>query len=202
MITQDENGRWSNHAQDRINIVPYDRRWIEQFTDERRAIRSCVDASVPLVIEHFGSTAIPGLPAKPIIDIMIGTERQYWSEIVWVLKRIGYVHWEGNPDADREFLVKGMPPFGTRRTHHIHLCEMAGPLWERLLFRDYLQSHTEDRRAYANLKHRLATEYPDDREAYTRGKEALVAEIMDRARGWRQQAAGGLGLRLPGRSAR
>ena len=186
MITQDENGRWSNREEDIITIVPYDRGWVEQFADERRAIRACVNAAIPLVIEHFGSTAIPGVPAKPIIDIMLGADRRHWSTIVQALKRLAYVHWADNPDADREFFVKGMPPFGTRRTHHVHLCEVGGPLWERLLFRDYLQHHTEDRLAYAALKQRLAAEYPEDREAYTRGKDALVAQIMDRARGWRR----------------
>ncbi len=186
MITQDENGRWSNHAEDVITIVPYDRRWVEQFADERRAIRECVDAAVPLVIEHFGSTAIPGTPAKPIIDILLGADRRHWSTTIEALQRIAYVHWSDNPDADREFLVKGMPPFGTRRTHHVHLCEVGGPLWERLLFRDYLLHHAEDRLAYATLKQRLAVEHPEDREAYTRGKGVFVAEIMDRARGWRR----------------
>jgi GrpB-like predicted nucleotidyltransferase (UPF0157 family) len=186
MITQDEKGRWSNREEDIINIVPYDPRWVEQFTAERHAIRDCVDAAIPLVIEHFGSTAIPGLPAKPIIDIMVGAERRHWSAIVQALKRMAYVHWEDNPDTEREFLVKGMPPFGTRRTHHVHICEVGSPFWERLLFRDYLQSHPEDRRAYADLKNRLAVEYSEDREAYTRGKDALVAEMMNRARPWRR----------------
>jgi len=66
-----------------------------------------------------------------------------------------------------------MPPFGVRRTHHVHLCEIGGRLWERLLFRDYLGCHPEDRAAYADLKNRLAAEHRDDREAYTRGKGAL-----------------------------
>src|SRR5215831_13569627 len=113
---------------------------------------------------------ILGLPAKPIIDIMVGAERRHWPAIVQALKRIAYVHWEDNPDTNREFLVKGMPPFGTRRTHHVHICEVGGPLWERLLFRDYLQHHAEDRLAYATLKQRLAAAYPEDREAYTRGR--------------------------------
>ena len=103
MITQDENSRWSNREEDLITIVPYDRRWVAQFADERRAIRACVDAAIPLVIEHFGSTAIPGVPAKPIIDILLGADRQHWSTIVQALKRIAYVHWADNPDADREF---------------------------------------------------------------------------------------------------
>jgi GrpB-like predicted nucleotidyltransferase (UPF0157 family) len=186
MITRDEKGRWSNRAADTITLEPYDPRWADQFADERHAIRHCVDASVPLVIEHFGSTAVPGLPAKPIIDILIGAEHQHWSAIVQALKRIGYVHWEDNPDADREFLVKGMPPFGPRRTHHVHLCERGSPFWERLLFRDYLRDHVEDCMAYAHLKRRLAVAQRDDRDAYTRGKDAFVAAIMDRARLWRR----------------
>ena len=186
MITQDEDGRWSNRAEDTIAIVPYDPHWVAQFADERRAIRECVDPAVPLVIEHFGSTAIPGVPAKPIIDIMLGADRQHWSTIVEALERMAYVHWADNPDTDREFLVKGMPPFGTRRTHHVHLCEVGGPLWERLLFRDYLQRHADDRLAYATLKQALATTHFEDREAYTRGKDGLVTEIMKRARAWRR----------------
>ena len=186
MITQDETGRWSNRTQDAITLEPYDPRWADQFSNERRAIRECVDLSIPLVIEHVGSTAVPDLPSKPIIDILIGASFQDWPAIVEALKRMDYVHWEDNPEPDREFLVKGMPPFGIRRTHHVHIGEVGGRLWERLLFRDYLRHHAEDRIAYANLKRRLAAEYPHDREAYTNGKGELVANIMNRARVWRR----------------
>jgi GrpB-like predicted nucleotidyltransferase (UPF0157 family) len=185
VITQDETGRWSNRAEDVIALEPYDPRWAEQFSAEQHAIRACVHATVPLVIEHIGSTAIPGMPAKPILDILIGAASPDWSAIIEALKGIEYVHWENNPDPEREFLVKGMPPFGVRRTHHVHICAIGGPLWERLLFRDYLLQHPEDRIAYADLKSRLAAEYPDDRDEYTQAKGALVADIMGRARTWR-----------------
>jgi GrpB-like predicted nucleotidyltransferase (UPF0157 family) len=186
LITQDETGRWSNRAQDTITLEPYDPRWADQFSNERRTIRGCVDFSVPLVIEHVGSTAVPGLPSKPIIDILIGASSRDWPSIVEALKGIGYVHWEDNPEPDREFLVKGMPPFGIRRTHHVHICEVGGRLWDKLLFRDYLRQHAEDRIAYADLKRRLAADYPGNREAYTNGKGGFVADIMNRARGWRR----------------
>ena len=184
MINKDETGRWNNRAEDVIAIEPYDPRWVEQFASEQQAIRKRMDASIPLVIEHFGSTAVPGLPAKPIIDILIGASSQHWTAIIETLKGMNYIHWENNPNPDREFLVKGMPPFGVRRTHHVHIGEIDGPLWEGLLFRDYLREHIEDRKAYADLKERLAGEFPDDREAYTSGKAILVAEIMNRARAW------------------
>jgi GrpB-like predicted nucleotidyltransferase (UPF0157 family) len=184
MIYEDETGKWNNHAEDVIAVEPYDPRWADQFANEQQAIRECVDTLIPMVVEHFGSTAIPGLPAKPIIDILIGTSSQHWTTIIEALKGMNYIHWENNPDPDREFLVKGMPPFGDRRTHHVHICEIDSPLWERLLFRDYLREHLEDREAYAGLKERLAIEFPDNREAYTRGKDILVADIMNRARTW------------------
>jgi len=186
MITHDDNGHWSNRTEDVVMIESHNPQWADQFADEQHSIRNCVDASIPLVIEHFGSTAIPGLPAKPIIDILIGAERRHWAAIIQALKAIEYLHWDSNPEPDRKFLVKGMPPFGVRRTHHVHLCEVGGRLWERLLFRDYLRYNREDRAAYADLKNRLAAEHRDDREAYTRGKDALIAEVMDRARAWRR----------------
>ncbi len=85
---------------------------------------------------------------------------------------------------DREFLVKGMPPFGTGRTHHVHICEAGSILWERLLFRDYLREHSDERAAYSRLKKVLASVHQQDREAYTQGKDRLVAEIMHKARAW------------------
>jgi len=78
MIYEDETGKWNNHAEDVIAVEPYDPRWADQFANEQQAIRECVDALIPMVVEHFGSTAIPGLPAKPIIDILVGTSAGSW----------------------------------------------------------------------------------------------------------------------------
>jgi len=190
MIRQDEKGRWSNRAEDVISLEPYDPRWAGQFETEHQLIRANPPASVSLVVEHIGSTAVEGLPAKPIIDILIESPRHGWPALIEALKGIDYIHWEDNPEPDREFLVKGMPPFGVRRTHHVHICEAGSPLCERVLFRDYLRENAGDRAAYAELKERLAAEYPDDREAYTRGKGELIAEIMDRARSWQKTTTG------------
>ena len=115
---------------------------------------------------------------------MIGAEHRFWAQIIATLKQLDYVHWDDNPDTDREFLVKGMPPFGTGRTHHVHICEEGSRFWERLLFRDYLRGHREERVAYGRLKEGLASVHQQDREAYTRGKDRLVTEIMVKARAW------------------
>jgi len=190
MIRQDEKGRWSNRAEDVISLEPYDLRWAGQFETEHQLILANAPPSVSLIIEHIGSTAVEGLPAKPIIDILIESPRHGWPALIEALKGIDYIHWEDNPEPDREFLVKGMPPFGVRRTHHVHICEVGSPLCERVLFRDYLRENAGDRAAYAELKERLAAEYPDDRETYTKGKGELIAEIMDRARSWQKTTTG------------
>lgn len=78
------------------------------------------------------------------------------------------------------FLVKGLPPNGPR-THHIHMVEPDHPMWERLLFSDYLRTHPEDAQRYAALKQTLMARFPDDRDAYTQGKTEFVADVMDKA---------------------
>jgi len=118
---------------------------------------------------------------------LIGASPLDWPAVVNALKSIEYVHWEDSPEPDREFLFKGMPPFGVRRTHHVHVCEVGGRFWERVLFREYLRQNAGDRAAYAELKARLSAEYPDDREAYTKGKDELVTDIMSRARSWQSE---------------
>jgi GrpB-like predicted nucleotidyltransferase (UPF0157 family) len=76
------------------------------------------------------------------------------------------------------FFVKGMPPYGERRTHHVHITELDGEMWQRrLAFRDYLRSHPEEAGRYAALKHDLATRYPTDRERYTDAKTAYIEAV-------------------------
>ncbi len=78
MLSQDQNGKWSNASEDIVEVAPHDPRWVECFVDEDRRIRNALAPSLfscAVLIEHFGSTAIPGLAAKPIIDIMLGAQR-------------------------------------------------------------------------------------------------------------------------------
>jgi GrpB-like predicted nucleotidyltransferase (UPF0157 family) len=121
------------------------------------------------------------MAAKPIIDILLmvheGAER---VRVIQGLQEIGYVYWEDNPDPGRMFFVKGMPPFGTRRTHHVHVFDDAVERKRRIAFRDYLRSHSEAAREYAELKRQLAEQFSNDREAYTRGKDEFIARICAR----------------------
>jgi GrpB-like predicted nucleotidyltransferase (UPF0157 family) len=175
--------RWSNADDDRVDLVSYDPRWPSLFEAEAGRIRAALSGMLDFALEHFGSTAIPGLPAKPIIDIMVIADApSSWAGLVEPIQNIGYVFWADNPRRDRMFFVKGMPPFGERRTHHVHVRTPADAR-ASILFRDYLRRHPEDRVRYASLKEELAARYPTDRDAYTEGKAQFVDEVVRRASG-------------------
>ena len=168
---------------DEVEIVEYDPRWPLLFNEEARCLRAVLDPSLIVGLEHFGSTAISGLSAKPIIDILIAVRSLAAAEatLVEALPNLDYVYWVDNPKKDRMFFVKGMPPFGSKRSHHLHVTEPHGEMWQRLAFRDYLRAHQEEAETYERLKKRLATEHLTDREAYTDAKSAYVESVMRKA---------------------
>jgi GrpB-like predicted nucleotidyltransferase (UPF0157 family) len=168
---------------DEVEIVNYDPRWPALFDEEARRLRATLDPSLIVGLEHFGSTAVPGLSAKPIIDILIAVRSLADAQASFVepLRNLDYVYWAENPKQDRLFFVKGMPPFGSRRSHHVHVTEPDGEMWQRLAFRDYLRAYPEEARTYQQLKRRLATEHQMDREAYTNAKAAYVESVMRKA---------------------
>lgn len=176
--------RWSNADEDRVALIDHDPRWPALYEAEAELIRSALAGTVDFTLDHFGSTAIPGLAAKPIIDIMLTVaDQSAWPRLIEPIKGLGYVFWADNPRPDRMFFVKGMPPFGTGRTHHVHVRTPADAR-AALLFRDYLRRHPEDTAArYASLKRELGERYSTDRDAYTDGKARFVEDILLKARG-------------------
>ena len=168
---------------DDIELVDYDPRWPNLFDEEAKRLRANLDPSLIVGLEHFGSTAVPALSAKPIIDILIAVPSltQAQASFVEPLRNLDYVYWAENPKKDRMFFVKGMPPFGSRRSHHVHVTEPDGEMWQRLALRDYLRAHPEEARTYQRLKRRLAAEHQSDREAYTAAKSAYVESVMRKA---------------------
>lgn len=165
---------------DEVELVPYDPRWPLLFDEEAKRLRAALDPCLIVGLEHFGSTAIPGLSAKPIIDILIAVSSLAAAQASFVeaLRSLDYVYWPDNPKKDRMFFVKGMPPFGVKRSHHVHVTEPHGEMWQRLAFRDYLRAHQEEAATYERLKRRLAAKHRTDREAYTEAKSAYVEEVM------------------------
>ena len=175
------NKGWSNAAEDRIELVEPDFSWPEQFESEAYLIRSALSASAGVRLEHFGSTAVPNLPAKPVIDIILIHPRvAEWPQLVEPLRALGYVYWAENPRKDRMFFVKGMPPFGTRRTHHVHV-RVPEDAQRELLFRDLLRADPALARQYGRLKQALAERYSTDRDAYTDGKSEFVEAALGRS---------------------
>ncbi len=170
--------RWSNAETDIIEICAYNPQWPDLFKREAAEARSVLPKEIKTRIEHFGSTAIPGLAAKPIIDIMlIHDDTAVWPSLVQPLQSLGYVYWAENPRTDRMFFVKGMPPFGQRRSHHIHV-RHSDDARRELLFRDYLIRHPDVAAQYETLKKDLAIRYRCDREAYTESKNEFVQNVL------------------------
>jgi GrpB-like predicted nucleotidyltransferase (UPF0157 family) len=162
-----------------VHIVPYDPSWPDQFEQERRLLTGILADWVKGGIEHVGSTAVPGLDAKPVIDIMVGVGSLEASrDAISVLEQNGYSYAPYRPDVMHWF-CKPSPAF---RTHHLHLVPYNSPLWkERLIFRNYLRSHLEVAREYAELKYRLAEQYRFDREAYTEAKGEFIQGVLRKA---------------------
>ena len=169
---------------DEVHLVDYDPRWPEMYDAEVNRLRAVIPPELVWGVEHFGSTAVPGLVAKPIIDILMAVRslREAREVAIRPLESIGYAFWADNPKKDRMFFVKGLPPTALHRTHHVHMTELGGEMWGRLVFRDYLRRHPEEVARYSVLKRELAAQHRFDREAYTTAKAAYVDMIMDRAR--------------------
>lgn len=166
---------------DEIIIVEHNPVWQLLFQEEVARIGKVLDATFITRIEHFGSTAVPGLAAKPIIDLLIGVRSLSIARQLFVspLESLGYAYWRDNPDPRRMFFVKGLPP-NSPRTHHVHMVEPDSILWQRLLFRDYLRQHPDEAKNYGQLKRQLANRFTSDREAYTQGKTEYIQSIMEK----------------------
>ncbi len=163
-----------------VQVVPYQPAWKELFEDEAAKLRSALGNHL-LQIEHVGSTAVEGMDAKPILDIIVAVEGlDKARELVPVVQSLGYSHKEDDDVPERVFFVKGSP---NKRTHHLSLTEPASGYWKaHILFRDYLLTHEEAAEEYRQLKRELAEQYPDDRGSYTAGKERFVERILKLAR--------------------
>lgn len=135
-------------------------------------------------IDHIGSTSVPGLDAKPIIDVQLSVlTLEPWDTYRVPLERLGYVFREDNPERTKRYFREAP---GQRRTHiHVRRCGSWGEQFA-LLFRDYMRSHPDDAHHYAQLKYHLAHQYHHDRHAYTDAKEPFIWDIMRKANAWSQ----------------
>jgi len=157
-----------------VRLIEYDAQWPALFAAEQQRIRDhCGTLTVRL--EHVGGTSIPGMCAKPVLDIAAGVPRGTAIQgCVAALDRAGYEHRGERGVPGRQYFRRGQP-----RSYHVHLVEADGPLWrDYVAFRDYLRAHTEAARQFANLKRVLAARFSRDREAYMNAKSLHVEEIL------------------------
>lgn len=174
-----------------VIVVPYDPAWPGMFEAERTAILSAL-ADLDPEIEHIGSTSVPGLAAKPKIDILVGLRG--WGDLeaaVDLLSRIGYEH-EPQLAVPRHLSMKR----GRPTTHRVHLVERRGGLWDDYLsFRDALRTDRRLRVRYGQLKQALALHHRDDHHAYMTGKASFIEGVIERERAARGHGAPRLSAR-------
>lgn len=195
-------GSWGRHMKERtetlkekvdrvikeeVAVVPYDPRWPQLFEEEKQHLLSCLPRELIVHIEHFGSTAVPGLPAKPIVDILVEVTdlNETKCRIAPVLEAQRYEYfWRPSWGDD-------IPPFYAwfikrdkdgNRTHHIHMVEDGFEHWDRLLFRDYLIEHSEIAKEYGALKLECSRVYQNDRVAYAKAKADFVVRVTENAK--------------------
>lgn len=166
-----------------VEIVPHDRAWAALFERERALIAAAAgDAAV--AIEHVGSTSVPGLDAKPVVDIALGARTLDAARArIDALCAAGYVR-ATYQESDRDWLyIAKHHPERARSMVHLHLIPFGGDRWNRyLLFRDYLRAHPGEATAYADLKRALAAEFGADRIGYGEAKTDFIAAAGEKAR--------------------
>lgn len=159
-----------------IEVVEYEAVWPQRFERLRATLWPAV-SHVAIAIEHVGSTSVPGLAAKPIldIDIIVPTSRASVESAIESLATAGYTHQGdlGVPDREAFKSADGVP------RHNLYVCPKDSlALRNHLVVRDYLRAHPEVAREYGRLKRRLAARFPDDIDAYIAGKTDLICRIL------------------------
>lgn len=165
-----------------VRIVEYDPVWPALAEAELRRIRQAL-GPVAVRLEHVGSTAVPDLAAKPIVDLQVSVCAIERSErYVEPLTRLGYLFVPAPESPDYHFFAK---PRERPRTYHLHVCE-AGSEHEfrHVAVRDFLRSHADEARRYAGVKRQVAGRHPHDRLAYIDGKDDYVTALEQRAVAW------------------
>ena len=172
----------------KIVIVDYDPSWQETYQKEKQLILEVIGDYV-LVIEHVGSTSIPYMAAKPVIDILVGVKTLRDAvHCIPKLEELGYEYLPGIEShvPNRRFFRK--PPGEGKRTFQLHMKKYQGENWEtQILFREYLRKHTETAREYEQMKKYMVKRFPNNEVAYGIGKEGFIFVILQRAKKEKKQ---------------
>lgn len=155
-------------------LVEHDPSWAQAYEDEKQRIGHAL-AGLALDIQHYGSTAVPGIRAKPILDVVVGIEQLAMGDrCIQPLRMIGYDFLGDELVPGGLFFAKGLP-----RTHHLNIVEWCGTRWmNNLLFRDRLRAEPATARRYEAKKIALAARFSDDRASYTRSKATFITSLL------------------------
>ena len=169
----------------KVVLTPHDPAWMAQY-DAEAARLAAVFEPILVAIHHVGSTAVPGIIAKPIIDIMIVvTNITAVDDLIQPMAALGYISKGENGIPGRHYFRRGSDE---HHTHHIHVYAENHPeIVRHLNFRDYLRHHPSDAAAYSQLKKQLAQQHYSDPAAYTHKKTTFIREIDSKARLWHQK---------------
>lgn len=169
-----------------VVLCTHDAGWIAQAEQTIAEIKSLLGAAA-IAVEHVGSTSVPGLAAKPILDLVIGVREL--SDLDPYVDKLAQMHIReaGQDLPDQRLFVMGDFEKDTR-THHIHAVRWDSAAWKNYIrFRDYLRIFEEKRSEYEVEKRRLAAWYPADRQAYTEGKAELIGRLIEEANRWAEE---------------
>jgi GrpB-like predicted nucleotidyltransferase (UPF0157 family) len=164
-----------------VQIADHDTHWQEMFAQQRDLLSAMLGKWLAAPIEHVGSTGVPGLASKPIVDVLAPVTRLAEAHrAVPILQAAGWLFWPSDPN--RSWRLWFLRPRPQARTHHLYLVEHDDPRIQELRgFRDLLRSHPELRQHYELLKRNLAQTHRGDREAYTAAKRQFVETALGRA---------------------
>lgn len=174
-----------------VRIAPYNPAWPSLFEAERDHLLTCLPPGSIGRVEHFGSTAVPGLAAKPIIDMLVEVRslQEAREQLAPILEAQGYEFfwrpdWRDGVTPEYIWFIKR--DANGCRSHHIHMLTPSSPEWERLLFRDYLRAHPDIAREYGKLKQTLASR-ASSREAYATAKTRFIVDTTRAAQLWQAE---------------
>jgi len=160
-----------------VKLVPHDPKWKNLFKkDKNKILKSCQGLILDVI--HIGSISMPNMPAKPIIDMVVGAKSLARpKKIIEKLELLGFVHDKDDDVEGRIFFLKGPDK---RRTHHLSLVKYEGKNWNNYLkFVDVLKQNKRLAKEYKKLKHKLSEKYKNDRASYTKAKAGFISNVLN-----------------------
>lgn len=164
---------------DKVVVVKYDKSWAEEYLKEEKLLKELLK-EVNCKIEHVGSTSIPGLSAKPIIDIAVGTFSQ--DDIFEVAKILGNAGYDMLDEFEQKGEILARKGSKEHRTHYIHIQQVGSSYWNDFVyFKKYMLDNPEAVKEYEILKCELAEKYSNDRKLYTKSKHEFISNILEKS---------------------